>query len=94
MKATKNIGLVINSLSELKIDCYPNADFSGIYGHKKTTYPACVKGITFYVIIVANYSVLYESILKSETSILTMEEEIITTDCSCKELFEFWKYMG
>ena len=78
---------MINSLSELKIDCYPNADFSGIYGLKKATDPACVKGITLYFIIIANYSVLYKSILKSETSILTTEEYIITTDCSCKELF-------
>ena len=44
LKLTREYGLVMNPNSDMmKIDCYPDADFSRMYGHEKPTDPVCVK---------------------------------------------------
>ena len=35
LKATSSRGLILNLSFNLKIDCYPDANFSGMYGHEK-----------------------------------------------------------
>ena len=63
--------------SNLKIDCYPDADFAGMYAHEKINDPACVKSRSGYVITVADCPVLFQSKLQSETALSTMEEDVI-----------------
>ncbi|KAL7483407.1 hypothetical protein ACHAW6_009057 [Cyclotella cf. meneghiniana] len=43
LKATCDHGLVLNPLKELKIDCYPDGDSTGMYGHENSSDPPCVK---------------------------------------------------
>ena len=86
LKATHSRGFILNPSSNLKIDCYPNADFSGMYIHKKTNNLACVKSRTGYVIMVANHPILWQSKLQSETALSTMEAEVIALAHSCREL--------
>ena len=40
LKATRDKGLVLNPSGQLKVDAYPDADFAGLWGHKKVTNPA------------------------------------------------------
>ena len=40
LKATCDRGLVLNPSRELKIDCYPDADFAGMYGYKNSSDPS------------------------------------------------------
>ena len=88
MKLTRERGLIINPTADtFKGDCYPDANFSGMYGHKKPTDPACVKSRTGYVITVADCPVLWQSKLQTETALSTMEAEIVAMAHSCKELF-------
>ena len=87
LKATQSRGLILNPSKELKIDCYPDADFAGMYGHEKPTDPACVKSRTGYTITVADCPVIWQSKLQTETALSTMEAEIIALAHSCKELF-------
>ena len=87
LKATRSEGLVLNPSSELKIDCYPDADFAGMYGHESNTDPACVKSRTEYVINVADFPVIWQSQLQMETALSTMEAEIVALAHSCRELF-------
>ena len=63
LKATRHRGLVMNpSLKDgFNIDCYPDADFSGLYGHEKPTDPTCVKSRTGYVIKVSGCAVHWQS---------------------------------
>ncbi len=59
LKATKDKGLILEPASNsLKIDCYPDADFAGMYGHESNTDPACVKNRTGYVVNIADCPVL------------------------------------
>jgi hypothetical protein len=88
LKATRTRGLIMNpSADKLQIDCYPDADFAGMYGHEDPTDPASVKSRTGYVITVANCPVLWQSKLQTETALSTMEAEIVALVHSCRELF-------
>jgi len=90
LKATRDRGLVLNPSKELKIDCYPDADFAGMYGHEDSSDPSCVKSRTGFVITVANCSVLWQSKLQTETALSTlstMEAEVIALAHCCRELF-------
>ena len=69
------------------MDCYPDADFAGMYGHEKPTNLAYEKSRTGFVITFANCPVLWVSKLQTETALSTMEAEIISLSHSCRELF-------
>jgi hypothetical protein len=87
LKATRDKGLILSPSSRtLKIDCFPDADFAGMYGHEKNNDPACVKSRTGYVITVADCPVLWQSKLQTETAGSTMQAEIIALAHSCREL--------
>ena len=88
LKSTRDRGLIFNPSGEkLKIDCYPDADFAGLYGHEVTSDPASVKSRTGYVINVADCPVLWQSKLQTETALSTMEAEVVALAHSCRELF-------
>ena len=73
--------------NSLKIDCYPDADFAGMYGHESNTDPACVKSRTGYVINVTDCPVLWVYRLQRMTACSTTEAETIDLTQSCRELF-------
>lgn len=91
LKATCDRGLILNPSSELKIDCYPDADFAGMYGYEILREPSCVKSRTGFFITVANCPDLWPSNLQTETT------EIIALVHSCGELsayltwFLYWE---
>ncbi|KAL7486188.1 hypothetical protein ACHAW6_012401 [Cyclotella cf. meneghiniana] len=43
LKALRDKGLMLKPSGLIKVDAYPDADFSRLYGHDKTMDPACVK---------------------------------------------------
>ena len=69
-----------------KLDCYPGADFDGMYEHELPTDPECVKSRTGFVINFANFPVYWDSKLQTETALLTKESGINALDNSCREL--------
>ena len=77
----------MNPSSELNVDSYPDADFAGLYGHKKSTDPSCAKSRTGFLINVANCPVFWMSKLQTETALSTMEAEIIALAHCCRALF-------
>ena len=48
-----NKGVLIVPTQDLKIDAYPDADFSGLYNYEYHTDPVCVRSRTGNVINVA-----------------------------------------
>ena len=87
LKATSTKGLRLRPSSELKIDCYPDADFAGLWSHEDANDPVCVKSRTGFVITVADCPVLWQSKLQTEIALSTMEAEYVALSSSCKELF-------
>ena len=88
MKQNGDLGLILNQNdNECKIDCYPDTDFAGMYGHEKPTDPACVKSRTGLIITFADCLVLWVSKLQQETALSTIKAEIISLAHNCCKLF-------
>ncbi len=88
LKATADKRLIMKPSEKLlKIDGFPDANFAGMYGHKVICNPVCVESRTGYVIMVANCSIMWQSKLQSETSLSTMEAELVALAHSCCKLF-------
>jgi hypothetical protein len=73
--------------SVLQVDCYPDADFAGLYNHEDSQDPHCVRSRTGYVILLAGCPVLWKSKLQTEIALSTMEAEYVALGQSCKDLF-------
>jgi hypothetical protein len=85
---TSERGMIMNLSTDIcKIDAYPDADFAGMYGHKKPVDPSCVKSHTEFVITFADVPIHWKSQLQTETALSTMEAKIIALPASCRDIF-------
>lgn len=68
------------------IDCYPDADFAGLYGQEDSQDPHCARSRTGYVILAFGCPVLWKSKLQTEIALSTMEAEYVALSTACKDL--------
>jgi hypothetical protein len=86
-KGTLNNGLILPPSDDFKIDCYPDADFAGLWLQDDKQDPHCVTSRTRYVIWLENCPVLWKSKLQTEIALSTMEAEYVALSTSCCDLF-------
>jgi hypothetical protein len=79
---------------QLQVDCYPDADFAGLYGHEDPQDPHCARSRTGYAINVFGCPVLWHSKLQTEIALSTMEAEYVALSQSCKDLFPIMDLVG
>jgi hypothetical protein len=87
LKGTINRGLILNPTDSTTIDCYPDADFAGLYGHENSQDPHCARSRTGYIIMAFGCPVLWKSRLQTEIALSTMEAEYVALSTACKDLF-------
>ena len=87
LKGTIDKGLILDPRDDLTIDCYPDADFAGLWGYDDPQDPHCVRSRTGYVITLCGCPVLWASKLQTEIALSTMEAEYIALSTACKDLF-------
>ena len=87
LKGTLDKGLILTPSETLKIDCYPDADFAGLWNRDEIQDPHCVRSRTGYVINLADCPVLWKSRLQTEIALSTMEAEYVALSTSCRDLF-------
>ena len=87
LKGTLEKGLILTPSDSLKIDCYPDADFAGLWNRDDKHDPHCVRSRTGYVINLSNCPVLWKSKLQTEIALSTMEAEYVALSSACKDLF-------
>ncbi len=87
LRRTLTKGLILNPSTTLIIDCYPEADFVGLWTRDNQQDPHCVCSRTGYVICLANCPVLWKSKMQTEIALLTMKAEYIALSTSCRDLF-------
>ena len=88
LENTQDHGLVLDKNYDiLKVDVCPDAEFAGMYWLKKHDDPACANSHTGFIIKSADCPVLCISKLQTETSLSTMESEIIALAHCCQEMF-------
>ncbi len=64
LKGTLDKGLILTPSDNLKIDCYPDADFAGLWNCDDKNDPHCVCSRTGYVIRLSDCPVLWISELQ------------------------------
>ena len=88
LKHTEDRGLMLDPNSDIfKVDAYPDADFTGMYGHEKHNDPACAKSCTGSIITFYDCPVLWVSTLQTATALYTKKSEIIALAQCCQDLF-------
>jgi hypothetical protein len=87
LKGTADKGLIMTPLADARIDCYPDADFAGLYGHEHVQDPHCARSRTGYVILAFGCPVLWRSRLQTEIALSTMEAEYVALSTACKDFF-------
>ena len=86
LKGTIDKGLIMTPTSTPCIDCYPDADFAGLYGHEDVQDPHCVRSRTGFVIMAFGCPVLWHSSLQVEIALSTMEAEYVAVSRACRDL--------
>ena len=89
LKETRDKGLIFkmpSATDKLKIDCFVDADFAGLWNSEDHNDPHSVRSRTGYVILVNDAPVVWSSKLQTETACSTMESEYIALSTACKEL--------
>jgi hypothetical protein len=87
LKGTMGQGLIMTPTSEARIDCYPDADFAGLYGHEDSQDPSCAKSRTGYIILAFNCPVMWRSRIQTLVAASTMEAEYVALSTACKDFF-------
>jgi hypothetical protein len=87
LKGSFNKGLILNPSKAMKLDCYPDADFAGLWTRDDKHDPHCVRSRTGYVISLADCPILWKSKLQTEIALSTMEAKYVALSTSCKDLF-------
>ena len=86
LKGTMDKGMIIDPKGSMKLNCYVDADFAGLWGHEDDQDPVCVKSRTGYVITLGACPLLWVSKLQTEIALSTMEAEYIALSQSMRDL--------
>ncbi len=87
LKGTLDKGILFDTRHELNLDCYPDADFAGLWNHELAEDPHCVRSRTGFVITLAKCPVIWASKMQTEIALSTMEAEYIALSTACRDLF-------
>ena len=69
--------MILKPDKTLKLDCYVDADFAGLYSVEDSQDPVCVKSRTGYVILMGNCPLVWVSKLQTEIALSTLKSEYI-----------------
>ena len=83
---TGDKGMTFTPDLDLKLDCYVDADYAGLWGHEEDQDPVCVKSRSGYVLTLGNCPVTWSSKLQKEIALSTLEAEYIALSSSLREL--------
>jgi hypothetical protein len=89
LKGTMDRGLVLKPTEALKIDCFVDADFAGLWPYEDKQDPTCVKSRTGFVICLADCPVIWSSKLQTEIATSTMEAEYSALSTAMRDLLPF-----
>ena len=85
LKHTQDRCLVLDpNFNIFKVDVYPDADFSIMYGQNNPDYPSCAKIITGFIITFSDCPDLFISKFQTETALSKMEAETISPSLFCQ----------
>jgi len=82
----KKHGLTFRRDTELKLECYTDADYAGLWKKEDNQDPVCVKSITGYTMLLNGNPIHWVSKLQSLVALSTTEAEYIALSQSMRDL--------
>jgi hypothetical protein len=86
LQGTKDKVLHFKSTTDLKLDCYCDADFAGLYNVEHHDDPVCVKSRTGFCLTLGDCPLLWVSKLQTEIALSTTKAEYIALSQAIREL--------
>jgi hypothetical protein len=86
LQGTKDRGLCFKPTETVKLDCYCDADFAGLYNVEHHQDPVCVKSRTGFCLTLGDCPLLWVSKLQTEIALSTTEAEYIALSQAIREL--------
>lgn len=83
---TKEKGLIVKPSGTLKLECFADADYAGLWSYVDSTDPVSVRSRTGYLMTLGEVPVIWTSKLQTEIALSTMESEYIALSAAMKEL--------
>ena len=83
---TSDKGTIVRPSGDLSLNCYVDADFSGLYGRDPDYSPSSAKSRTGYIITLGGCPILWKSQLQTEISLSTLEAEYSALSASMRTL--------
>ena len=77
---------MFNPSKKLVVDCYADADFSGLWGHEDPQDPICARSRTGLVVTFAICPLLWVSKLQTEITLSTLHSEYVALSHSVRAL--------
>ena len=86
LKKTHKEGLIMQPTSDMRVDCYVDADFAGLFSVEDKQDPISVKSRTGYVIMYRGAPLHWVSKMQTQIALSTMEAEYIALSQSMRDL--------
>ncbi len=86
LRGTSDKGLMFKPTSDMKLDCYVDADFAGLWNVEHEQDPVCVKSRTGYCLTLGNCPLIWVSKLQTEVALSTVEAEYIACSLALRTL--------
>ena len=84
LAGTKDKGIIFKPSNDLKLECYVDADFAGLYGVEDPSDSTSAKSRTGYIIFFGNCPTLWKLQLQTEVSVSTLESEYVALSQSLR----------
>ena len=86
LKGTRYKGLFFNPTDDLKVDCYVDTDFAGLWEVEDNQDPLCVKSRSGYLLTFMGCPFSWMSKLQTQVALSTMEAKYIALSLAMREL--------
>lgn len=86
LQRTRNEGMWFCPQTDLRVDCYVDADFAGSFSVANKQDPVCAKSRTGYVIMYRGAPLLWASKMQTQIALSTMEAEYIALSQAMRDL--------
>jgi Reverse transcriptase (RNA-dependent DNA polymerase) len=83
---TRTRGLIIRPITHLRVDCYVDADFAGVFNAKDASDPCSVRSRTGFILTLGDVPILWKGQLQPQISPSTMEAEYIALSTALRSL--------
>ena len=86
LSATSDQGIIFTPTNVFKVDCYVDADFTGLHGREPQDLSASGPSHTGYLMFFCSFPLIWKSQLKTETTLSTFHAKYVTLSSTIRNL--------